>query len=104
MIVPQACQNYPHKNLIVPLNMQQPRNTRMYICGGDSEMCKELLLLVEVQANAIQRPLGPGKVAGRAGAGVAHADESDGSKHGCESAGAQPSMGVEPFAVLLPEV
>lgn len=27
----------------------------MYICAGDSEMCKELLLLVEVQANTIQR-------------------------------------------------
>ncbi len=50
-----------------------------------------------------QRPV-QRKDAGRAGAGVAHADEFDGSKHGGESAGAQPPMGVEQFAVLLPEV
>ena len=49
-----------------------------------------------------QRPV-QGKDADRAGAGVAHADEFDGSKDGGESACAQPPMGVEHFAVGLLE-
>jgi len=50
-----------------------------------------------------QRPI-QRKDAGHAGAGVAHADEFDGSKDGGERTGAQPAMGVEQFAVLLMEV
>jgi hypothetical protein len=44
------------------------------------------------------------KDAGYAGAGVAHADEFDGSKDGGERAGAQPAMGIGQLAVLLLEV
>ena len=50
-----------------------------------------------------QRPI-QGKDAGRAGAGVAHADEFDGSKDGGERAGAQPAMRVEQLAVCLFEL
>ena len=42
-----------------------------------------------------------GKDADRSGAGVAHADELDGSKDGGESTCPQPPMGVEHFAVGL---
>ncbi|MGD0774315.1 MAG: hypothetical protein ABSC05_15990 [Candidatus Solibacter sp.] len=43
------------------------------------------------------------KDAGRAGAGVAHADEFHGSEDGGERAGAQSAMGVERVPVLLVE-
>jgi len=50
-----------------------------------------------------QRPV-QRKDAGRAGAGVAHADEFDGSKDSGERAGAEPAMGVRQLAVFLLEV
>jgi len=57
----------------------------------------------ERTAGQSERPV-QGKDARRAGTGVAHADEFDGSKNRGERAGAQPPMGVEQLAVLLLEV
>jgi hypothetical protein len=73
---------------------------RILHCGFDQA---PLEFVGEGTGGQSERPI-EGKDAGRAGTGVAHADEFDGSKHSGESAGAQPPMRVAHRAICLFEL